>query len=229
MRKATTTAVFVVLLFTSIGTAQQAATAPTQPQGQQGLTDAMLKSADVEVPRLVELLELKPGMTIADVGAGFGAWTVAFGKYVGPSGRVYATDIGEKQLAFLREFTKKEGLTNVTVLAGAERSANLPAGCCDAILIRDAFHHFTQPSDVLKSVAGALKPGGRLALIDFPPRPNTEVPAGVPANRGGHGVPPDVVASEVNAVGLTTVSQNRQWSAQSQPNDLFLILFQKPR
>ena len=227
MRKATTTAAFVLLLFTSI-TAQQA-TAPPQPQGQQGLTDAMLTSAATEVPRLVELLELKPGMTIADVGAGFGAWTVAFGKYVGPSGRVYSTDIGEKQLAFLREFTKKEGLGNVTVLAGAERSTNLPAGCCDAILIRDAFHHFTQPGDVLQSVASALKPGGRLALIDFPPRPNTEVPAGVPANRGGHGVPPEVVATEVNAVGLKTVTQNRQWSAQSQPNDLFLIVFQKPR
>jgi predicted methyltransferase len=194
---------------------------------QQGLTEAMVKSAAVEVPRLVELLQLKPGMTVADVGAGFGAWTVTFGKWTGPSGRVYATDIGEKQLAFLREYTKKEGLTNVTVLAGAPNSTNLPAGCCDAILIRDAYHHLTQPQDILKSMASALKPGGRLAVIDFPPRPNTEVPEGVPANRRGHGVPPDVVVGEAKAAGFATVSMNQEWSAKSQPADLFLLVFRK--
>ncbi|MBI3046835.1 MAG: methyltransferase domain-containing protein [Acidobacteria bacterium] len=219
MRRAAFVPVLLLLLFTSL--------VAQQPQGQQGLTEAMLKSAAIEVPRLVELLELKPGLAIADVGAGFGAWTVAFGRWTGPSGKVYATDIGEKQLAFLREFTKKEGLTNVTVLAGAERSTNLPPGCCDAILIRDAYHHLTQPQDIVKSMAAALKPGGRLAVIDFPPRPNSEIPAGVPANRGGHGVPPEVVISEANAAGLTTVTVNRQWSAQSQPNDLFLVVFRK--
>lgn len=223
------TGCLVVLLFTPLAAQTQAppAPAPAQPQGQQGLTDAMTQTAAIEVPRLVELLQLKPGMTIADVGAGFGAWTVAFGKYVGPNGRVYATDIGQKQLAFLREYTKKEGLANVMVLESAERSANLPANCCDAVLIRDAFHHFTAPDDFLKSVAASLKPGGRLALIDFPPRPNTEVPAGVPANRKGHGVPPEVVIAEMKAAGLTLVSQEPQWSATSQPADLFLLLFRK--
>jgi predicted methyltransferase len=194
---------------------------------QQGLTEAMVKSAATEVPRLMELLQLKPGMTVADVGAGFGAWTVTFGKWTGPSGRVYATDIGEKQLAFLREYTKKEGLTNVTVLAGAPNSTNLPANCCDAILIRDAYHHLTQPQDILKSMASALKPGGRLAVIDFPPRPNTEVPEGVPANRRGHGVPPEIVVDEAKAAGFAIVSMNQQWSAQSQPADLFLLVFRK--
>lgn len=219
MRRVATVSVFILLLFTSL--------VAQQPQGQQGLTEAMVKSAAVEVPRLVELLELKPGMAVADVGAGFGAWTVAFGKWTGPSGRVFATDIGEKQLAFLRAYTKKEGLTNVTVLAGAPASTNLPANCCDAILIRDAYHHLTQPQDILTSMASALKPGGRLAVIDFPPRPNSEVPAGVPANRRGHGVPPDVVVQEANAAGFTTVSMNQQWSAESQPNDLFLLVFRK--
>jgi predicted methyltransferase len=224
MRKAVVVPVFILLFLVSL-VAQQPA-APPQG-GQQGLTEAMVKTAAIEVPRLIELLELKPGMTIADVGAGFGAWTTAFSKWTGASGRVYATDIGEKQLAFLHETTKREGLTNVTVLAGAERSTNLPANCCDAILIRDAYHHLTQPNDMLRSMAASLKPGGRLAVIDFPPRPNSEVPAGVPANRNGHGVPPDVVIQEVKGAGLTMVSQNRQWSAQSQPNDLFLVIFRK--
>jgi len=224
MRKAVVVPVFILLFLASL-VAQQAA-APPQG-GQQGLTEAMIKTAAIEVPRLVDLLELKPGMTIGDVGAGFGAWTTAFSKWTGASGRVYSTDIGEKQLAFLRETTKREGLTNVTVLAGAERSTNLPANCCDAILIRDAYHHLTQPNDMLRSVAASLKPGGRLAIIDFPPRPKSELPAGVPSNRNGHGVPPDVVIQEVKGAGLTMVSQNRQWSAQSQPNDLFLVIFRK--
>jgi predicted methyltransferase len=208
----------VLLSFTSLA-AQQA--------GQQGLTDGMIATAAREVPRLVELLELKPGMTIADVAGGFGAWTTAFAKWTGPSGRVYSTEIGQKQLDFLRETVTREKLTNVTVLEGAERSANLPAGCCDAILIRDAFHHFTQPADMLRSVVASLKPGGRLAVIDFPPRSNSGRPQGVPANRIGHGVPPSVVIEEVTAAGLTLVRQDPQWSPQSQPSGLFLIVFRK--
>ena len=224
MRKAVVVPLFILLFLASL-VAQQPA-APPQG-GQQGLTEAMIKTAAIELPRLIELLELKPGMTIADVGAGFGAWTTAFSKWTGASGRVYSTDVGEKQLAFLRETAKREGLTNVTVLAGAERSTNLPTNCCDAILIRDAYHHLTQPNDLLRSVAASLKPGGRLAVIDFPPRANSELPAGVPANRNGHGVPPDVVIQEVTGAGLTMVSQNRQWSAQSQPSDLFVVVFRK--
>ena len=214
MRQTTLTAALIVTMFAGAG-AQQTA-----------LTDAQLKSAEVEVPRLVELLELKPGMTVADVGAGFGAWTMRLSRSLGPTGRVFATDIGADQLAALRASVEREKLTNVTVIAGAPSSSNLPPGCCDAILVRDAYHHFTQPDDLVRSLAAALKPGGRLAVIDFPPRPNTEVPAGVPANRLGHGVPPEVVVKEVGAV-LTHVRTTPAWAPDSQPANLFLTLFRK--
>jgi ubiquinone/menaquinone biosynthesis C-methylase UbiE len=194
---------------------------------QTGLTDAQQKSAEVEVPRLMDLLELKPGMTVADLGAGFGAWTTRFSRALGPKGRVFAIDIGEQQLAFLRESVKREQLANVTVLEGAAGSTNLPAACCDAILIRDAYHHLTQPDAIVRSMAAALKPGGRLAVIDFPPRPNSEGPAGVPANRLGHGVPPEVVQKEAGAV-LTYVRTMSNWAPDSQPASLFLVLFRKP-
>jgi precorrin-6B methylase 2 len=194
---------------------------------QTALTEGQLKAAEIEVPKLVELLELKPGMTIADVGAGFGAWTMRFARWTGPGGRVYATDIGAPQLAALGESIKREQLTNVTVIEGAAASTNLPAQCCDAILVRDAYHHFTQPDEMIKSLAGSLKPGGRLAIIDFPPRANSEVPAGVRANRRGHGVPPDVVVSEVGAV-LKHMRTIDTWAPDSQPASLFLVLFRKP-
>jgi ubiquinone/menaquinone biosynthesis C-methylase UbiE len=214
MRRFLGTIGFALLLFTSLD-AQQTA-----------LTEGQLKAAELEVPELAKLFELKPGMTVADVGAGFGAWTIRFSRAVGPSGRVYATDIGAPQLAALRAAVQREGLTNVTVVEGAVATTNLPEGCCDAILIRDAYHHLTEPAAIVKSLAAALKPGGRLAVIDFPPRANSEVPAGVPADRRGHGVPPEVVEREVGAV-LTHVETRRTWNANSQPASLYLVLFRK--
>jgi precorrin-6B methylase 2 len=194
---------------------------------QTGLTDAQLKSAEIEVPRLAQLLELKPGMDVADVGAGFGAWTMRFARWIGPQGRVYANDIGAAQLTALRDSVQRERLSNVTVVEGGVSTTNLPPLCCDAILIRDAYHHFTSPDDIVKSLAASLKPGGRLAVIDFPPRPNTEVPEGVRANRRGHGVPPEVVQQEVGAA-LTYVKTLPEWSPESQPASLFLVMFRKP-
>jgi ubiquinone/menaquinone biosynthesis C-methylase UbiE len=213
-RRYTTALCLFALLLCTVG-AQQTA-----------LTEGQLKAAEIEVPQLVELLELKPGMTIADVGAGFGAWTMRFSRWTGPGGRVYATDIGVPQLAALRESVKREQLTNVTVVEGAPATTNLPEQCCDAILVRDAYHHFTQPDDMIRSLAASLKPGGRLAIIDFPPRENSEVPSGVRANRGGHGVPPQVVQAEVGAV-LTHVRTIEKWASNSQPAGLYLVLFRK--
>jgi ubiquinone/menaquinone biosynthesis C-methylase UbiE len=215
MRRVIGTLVFVLLLFISAG-AQQT-----------GLTEGQIKTAELEMPELVKLFELRPGMTVADVGAGFGAWTVRFSKVVGPSGRVYSTDIGAAQLAALRDAAQREGLTNVTVLEGAVDATNLPALCCDAILIRDAYHHLTQPAAIVKSLAAALKPGGRLAVIDFPPRPSSEIPSGVPADRLGHGVPPEVVQREVG-LELTHVRTISDWVPGSQPASLYLVLFRKP-
>jgi predicted methyltransferase len=202
-------------LFLARGLAQQTA-----------LTSEQLKSAEMEVPRLVQVLELEPGMTVADVGAGFGAWTMAFSRWLGPSGRVYASDIGAAQLTALRDSVKRERLNNVTVVEAGVNTTNLPPLCCDAILVRDAYHHFTSPDDIVKGLAASLKPGGRLAVIDFPPRPNSDVPAGVRANRRGHGVPPEIVQQEVGAV-LTHVRTVPDWSPESQPASLFLLLFRK--
>jgi len=214
-----TSHVLVTLALTSLflarGLAQQTA-----------LTNEQLKSAEIEVPRLVQLLELKPGMTVADVGAGFGAWTMAFSRWLGPAGRVYASDIGAAQLTALRDSVQRERLNNVTVVEAGVNTTNLPPLCCDAILIRDAYHHFTSPDDIVKGLAASLKPGGRLAVIDFPPRPNTDVPAGVRANRRGHGVPPEIVQQEVGAA-LTHVRTVPDWSTESQPASLFLLLFRK--
>lgn len=200
-----------------------AAVVQTQPDARQ--VSRARRQAEAEVPRLVEVLELKPGMVVADVGAGGGAMTVVLGRWLTPSGRVFATDISARQVATIREYAKSEGLANVTVLEGAEASTNLPPACCDAIFMRDVYHHITQPEDFNKSLAAALKAGGRLAVIDFLARPGSRPSGGVNPNRGGHGIPPAIVVSEVSEAGLTHVETADHW-----PDDgagMFLVLFRK--
>ena len=192
---------------------------------------AEMKTAEHEAPLLVDVLRLKPGMTVADVGAGLGSMTVVIGKWIGPSGKVFATDIGESQLKTIRGAVDEAGLKNVTVIAGAASATNLPPACCDAIFMRDVYHHILADSTEAfdKSLAASLKPGGRLAIIDFNPRPNSRVPDGVNPNRGGHGVTSAIVMSEISPTGLRTVQTLGTWppdSTDKQP--FYLVLFQKP-
>ena len=179
------------------------------------------KSAEEDAPKLVEVLELKPGMTVADVGTGGGAMTVVLGHWIG-SGRVYATDVTERALRTTREYAKKEGLTNVTVIEGGAASTNLPAACCDAIFLRNVYHHITAVDPFNKSLLESLKPGGRLAIVDFEGRKGSPIPEGVPANREGHGVPRSVVVEELKKAGLTHDRTIDKFDGTA-----FLVLFRK--
>jgi SAM-dependent methyltransferase len=182
-------------------------------------TAEQIKITDVEVPRLVTLLGLEPGTRVADVGAGLGAWTLRFSRWTGSAGHVYATDIGDVQLASLRDLVAREALSNVTVMMGAADSTSLPPGCCDAIVVRNVYHYFTEPAAMVRSFAASLKPGGRLAVVDFPPRPNSPLPPGVPANRGGNGVPPEIVEREVGVLFRHIVTVPN-WSPESVPEGI---------
>ena len=181
-----------------------------------------------EVPQLAELLVLKPGMIVADVGAGGGAMSVGMAKWLGPTGRVYATDIRAEQLAEIRAAVAQDALSNVVVLEGAESSTNLPSECCDAIFLRDVYHHLTRPHEFDVSLLAALKPGGRLAIIDFPPEQGSSLPAGVPDDRGGHGIPTSIVVAEVTRAGFRHVRTMSRWPPDDDRNMLFLVMFEKP-
>ncbi len=205
------------------------------PAGPLPPTADQLRLSDIEVRRLIGLMRLEPGITVADVGAGLGAWSLRFAQWTGVSGRVYATDIDDLTLVSLRALVAREKLTNVTVLAGAAASTNLPAGCCDVILMRNVFHYVTEPAAMLRSLAASLKPGGRLAIADYPPRPNTTVPAGVPANRGGVGIPPAVLEAEGGQV-LRHVTTVLDWAPEGVPASIppefgrpFVTIFEKAR
>jgi predicted methyltransferase len=191
-------------------------------------TSTELKDAERDVPSLAELLELKPGMSVADVGAAVGAMSIVMSRWLGPSGRMYATDISESSLTALRAAKTREKLENLVVVEGAERATNLPDACCDGIFLRNVYHHITQPADFNRSLAASLRPGGRLAIIDFTGRTGSELPEGVPKNRGGHGVPASVVEQELSAAGLVHVSTTR-WPLKVERADAFLVLFRRPQ
>ena len=184
-----------------------------------------MSDAEHDVPLLAGVLELEPGMTVADVGAGMGAMSIVFAKRLGPSGRVLSTDLGANQLKALRDAVDREQLTNMTVIEGAPSSTNLPDACCDAIFMRDVYHHITDAGAFNRSLLAALKPGGRLAIIDFEPRKGSKVPEGVNPNRGGHGITAAIVEQEVSAAGLKVDRTIASWPPGS--SQFFLVLLRK--
>jgi ubiquinone/menaquinone biosynthesis C-methylase UbiE len=117
--------------------------------------------------KIVAAVGLKPGMKVADIGAGTGLFTVPFAKAVGTGGQVYAVEIARNFLTHIRARAVKAGATNVETVLCTDRSVELPEGSVDLAFICDVYHHFEFPQDSLASVHKALKPGGELVLIDF--------------------------------------------------------------
>jgi len=178
--------------------------------------------ADDEMKRLAALMGWKPGAIVADIGAGDGRFAFAAAQIVGPSGKVFATEIDAEKLATLRSEVKRQHLNNVVVLESKEADTNLPSACCDAIFLRRVYHHLTEPAQFDAALVRALKPGGTLAIIDFPPRSGLGPVNGVPANRGGHGIPQKVAIEELSSAGLHFTKVVDDW-----PNDDYLLLFKK--
>jgi len=179
-------------------------------------------NAAEEVGRLAELMGWKAGTVAADIGAGDGAYTFAAVERVGPAGKVFATEIDAKKLEELKAEVGKRKLANVIVVESKEADTNLPAGCCDAIFLRRVYHHLTKPVQFDANLVRSLKSGGRLAIIDFPPRAGLDPVEGVPSNRGGHGIPQKIVVEELSAAGLQVEKIVNDW-----PENSFCVLFVK--
>jgi ubiquinone/menaquinone biosynthesis C-methylase UbiE len=186
------------------------------------LAYALKADATDEIARLAALMEWKPGTIVADIGAGEGSYSFAAAERVGTSGKVFATEIDKKKLKELRAEVKKRNLQNVTVIESADADTKLPAVCCDAIFLRRVYHHLTKPAEFDANLIRSLKPRGRLAIIDFPPRSDLDPVEGVPANRGGHGIPEKIVIEELTAAGFQVEKIVHDW-----PGDSYCVLFVK--
>ena len=172
-----------------------------------------------EMSRLRSELPLKAGAVVADVGAGKGELTFALAKEVGPTGRVFSTDIDPERVQRLREAVVAAKLGNVTVVEAKSSETGLPASCCDAVLLRRVYHHITDPAGTNASLMRALRPNGVLAVIDFPP----------PFfwRRGDLGVPADAVVAEVTASGFEPLQVINDWPGRG-PLPNYCALFRKP-
>jgi rhodanese-related sulfurtransferase/precorrin-6B methylase 2 len=118
------------------------------------------------VPDIFAAMGIGPGSRVADVGAGDGFFTTRLGAAVGPAGRVYAVDISQNALARLATRVKDQGLTNVEAILGAADDPKLPEGALDAVLIVNAYHEMQAHQAMLTAIQRALKPGGRLVILE---------------------------------------------------------------
>ncbi len=167
---------------------------------------AQRSSASLTPEKLLEAIDVHQGGTVCEIGAGDGGMSIPMARIVGPNGRVYASELGDARMKKLRDKVASSGVANITVVAGDPAKTNFPDGGCDGIFLRDVYHHLTEPASMNLSISTALKPGGRLAVIDFAP-PGKEAPR--PAGRAGdgmHGVSPETVSREVEAAGFEPVS-----------------------
>jgi ubiquinone/menaquinone biosynthesis C-methylase UbiE len=121
----------------------------------------------VQRAKIVDACGVKPGMVVADIGAGTGIHTRLFAQAVGDAGQVYAVDIAAKFLEHIRKTSREAGLHNVTPVLCNEDAVDLPPGSVDVAFVCDTYHHFEYPQKTLASLRRALRPGGKLVVVDF--------------------------------------------------------------
>ncbi|MBI1196570.1 MAG: methyltransferase domain-containing protein [Phenylobacterium sp.] len=170
------------------------------------------RDAADESGQLIRGLGIAPGMAVADIGAGSGYHTLRLSPAVGPKGVVYAEDIVEAYLSGLKREAERRGLKNVRIVVGTADDPNLPKGAVDRAVLVHMYHEITNPYALLWKLAGSLKPGGQVGVIDLD-RPTTR-----------HGTPPALLKCEFEAVGYRQVS-----AATMQGGVGYLAIFEAPK
>jgi ubiquinone/menaquinone biosynthesis C-methylase UbiE len=186
-------------------------------------TAAAQSEFESDTRRLVSAIELHAGQTVADIGAGAGQLAVELARQVGPSGRVYATELEEDRRRDIRDAAKSAGLDNVKVLEARATSTNLPERCCDALVMRRVYHHIGEPGLMNASMLASLKPGGFLAVIDFPP---DSAESADPSGRDEgeqHGVRSATVARELGEAGFEVVTVDK-----GDGTDRYMVVARRP-
>jgi SAM-dependent methyltransferase len=176
-----------------------------------------------EAADLVQLADVRDGQTVAEIGAGGGRFSLALAQAVGNRGRVYASELAGPSYDALA--ASVAGAPNITLIRAERDRTNLPDGCCDLVLMRNVYHHVTNPRAFLDAVARALRPGGRVVVIDFEPgalwfhggRPDDAAP-----RRPGHGVSRTAAIAEVEAAGFRVETSEPRWS-----RPMWLTLFRR--
>ena len=125
------------------------------------------RDAEERPDSLISALEIPVGATVAEIGSGTGYFTFRLAERVGRTGKVFAVDVQQKMLDLTAETIKKHHLSNVELVLGGENDPHLPAAAFNLVLIANAYHEFSEPEAMLTAVKRALKPDGRLVVIEF--------------------------------------------------------------
>lgn len=129
--------------------------------------DRAEREAEERPSRAVAALQLRPGMVVADFGAGSGYYTERLAKAVGPTGRVLAVDLQPEMLEMIGRRAARLGLRNIELVRSTEDDPRLPAGTVDLVLMVDVYHELAAPQRVLRAMKTALSPNGRIAILEF--------------------------------------------------------------
>ncbi|MDZ4783425.1 MAG: methyltransferase domain-containing protein [Planctomycetia bacterium] len=169
---------------------------------------------------IVAACRIQPGQTIADIGAGTGLFTRMFSDAVGKEGRVIAIDISQKFLDHIADASREAKQHNVETLLCTADSTELPPNSVDLTFICDTYHHFEFPSKTMASLHRALKPGGRLVVVDFQRIEGTSTEWILNHVRAGQ----DVVEAEIVHSGFEKVDEEKELLKEN-----YLVVFEKPK
>jgi predicted methyltransferase len=175
-----------------------------------------------KVDEIFEAMDVRPGATVADIGAGGGFFTTRLSKAVEPGGRVFAVDVSEEQLQRLREKVAEAGIVNVTVVEGAADDPRLPPGTLDAALIVNAYHEMNEHQAMLGAIRRALKPDGRLVLVEpISDRRRGETRA---EQVRSHEIAPEHAVADARAAGFRIVGLRDPFTKREHDTEWLLVL-----
>lgn len=199
----------------AVQTPQSQAERPTsQPySGDLSIFEYQGRDKKLQIDRVMDLLGIKAGKNVADIGAGSGWFTVRASKRVGPTGAVLAEDINPLAIESIGKRVKKEDLANVRTVLGRPDDPMLPPGSVDAVLLLKVYHEIARPVDFMKKLRPALREGGRIGIIDRN------------GNGANHGLDHDVVEKEMGEAGFRLSATYDFTKADGQ--DYFMIFVAK--
>jgi len=179
-----------------------------------------------KVSEVFALMAVAPGGAVADVGAGSGFFTVRLADAVGAAGRVYAVDISEQVLRDLRERVERDGRGNVTVVAGETDDPCLPESSVDAVLINNAYHEMGAHDAMLDHLWSALRPGGRLVIVDQIDASRRD--ADRERQTARHEIGPGFVQADLEAAGFEVVATHDPFIERGGGDLWWLIVARRP-
>jgi len=182
--------------------------------GDLSIFEAPGRDERLQINRVMDMLGVEPGKSVADIGAGSGWFTVRAARRVTGSGRVYAVDINQEAIRYIDERAKKEQLQNIKTILSKPDDPRLPADSIDAVLLLKTYHEVARPVALLKNLRPSLKPGAKLGIIDRD------------GNGENHGVSKEVIVREAAEAGYEL--RDSENFVKGDGMDYFLIFTVKP-